>query len=346
MSGSQAVGPADGRSGAPLAKIGDWPTWHCPRHDTDLELVGSALGCPMSHSYPIVGGIARFVGDQAYAEAFGLQWLRYRKTQLDSHTGTTISRDRVSAALGPALWTGLPDAHVLEAGCGAGRFTEVLLDQGAWVTAVDLSEAVVANRENFGDRVRYRVAQASILDLPFRAGAFDLVLCLGVVQHTPDPEETIRALFRFVRPGGWLVFDHYTFSVSRLTKTAPLFRAVFKRLPPETGLRWTERLVRALYPVHRALRHMPLAQRFLSRLSPVQTYFRAYPDLTEELQYEWALLDTHDGLTDRHKHLRTPGRIASVLDSLEAVDVVVRRGGNGVEARARRPEPASPTERP
>jgi protein-L-isoaspartate O-methyltransferase len=71
----------------------------------------------------------RFVGSSNYASAFGLQWNRFQRTRLDSYTGTTISRDRLTGALGGSLDV-VRDKSVLEAGCGAGRFTEVLLFAG------------------------------------------------------------------------------------------------------------------------------------------------------------------------------------------------------------------------
>src|SRR5256885_13320436 len=85
-----------------------------------------ALVCSQGCRVPIVGGIPRFVGTENYATAFGLQWNAFRKTQLDSYTGTTISRDRLTRCLGGSLDI-VRGKSVLEAGCGAGRFTEVLL---------------------------------------------------------------------------------------------------------------------------------------------------------------------------------------------------------------------------
>jgi hypothetical protein len=75
----------------------------------------------------------------------------------------------------------------------------------------------------------------------------------------------------------------------------------------------------------------------LSRISPLITYYSTYPMLSDELQYEWAKLDTHDSLTDYYKHLRTRGQIQRTLQDLGATDICVERGGNGVEARCRRP---------
>src|SRR5919199_188951 len=58
------------------------------------------LICPQGCRVPVVNGIPRFVDSSNYASAFGLQWNRFRRTQLDSYTGTTISRDRLAGALG------------------------------------------------------------------------------------------------------------------------------------------------------------------------------------------------------------------------------------------------------
>ncbi|PJF37881.1 MAG: class I SAM-dependent methyltransferase, partial [Phototrophicales bacterium] len=115
-----------------------------------------------------------------YASSFGIQWNHYRLTQLDSHTGTTLSRDRLVRCLGGSLDV-VKGKRVLEAGCGAGRFTELLLEAGAELVSIDLSSAVEANYENFKDKPNYFVAQASILDLPFAQEQFDIVICLGVI---------------------------------------------------------------------------------------------------------------------------------------------------------------------
>lgn len=311
----------------------EWPEWRCPDDGARLHDDGGALQCSSGHRFPRVEGILRFVQSEDYTAAFGAQWNRYRTTQLDSYTGTTVSQDRTRRCLGEEVWNALEDKHVLEAGCGAGRFTEVLLARNANVTSIDMSTAVEANVQNFPEGPRHRVAQADITRLPFAPGEFDLVFCLGVVQHTPSPERTIEMLYRQVRPGGHLTFDHYTYSKALLSLTY-LFRLYFRRLPPERGLRKTERLVDFLLPLHkRAGRLSPL----LTRFSPVHSYYRMHPELSDELQREWALLDTHDALTDWYKRLRTRGQIRRALERLGAEVIRCEYEGNGVEARARRP---------
>jgi 2-polyprenyl-3-methyl-5-hydroxy-6-metoxy-1,4-benzoquinol methylase len=52
------------------------------------------------------------------------------------------------------------------------------------------------------------------------------VVCLGVIQHTPDPEKTIKCLFEKVKPGGVLVIDHYIWRIGYYSTLTPIFRAI------------------------------------------------------------------------------------------------------------------------
>lgn len=132
----------------------------------------------------------------------------------------------------------------MEAGCGAGRFTEILVTNDSLVTAIDLSIAVVANKENNGHNSNLRIARASITDLPFEEEKFDIVFCPGVVQHTPEPKKTIEALDEQVKPGGWMVFDQYRYNLSSILRVTWPIRFFLKRLSPEVGLKVTNILVR------------------------------------------------------------------------------------------------------
>ncbi len=98
----------------------------CPSHLEVLDDSSGVLICPGGCRYAVKEGIPRFVSSTLYADAFGTQWNRYRLTQVDSYTGIGISERRARRNLGDKLWGQLEGQHVLEAGCGAGRFTEVL----------------------------------------------------------------------------------------------------------------------------------------------------------------------------------------------------------------------------
>jgi SAM-dependent methyltransferase len=304
-----------------------------PNTGTTLRVAGDALIGSNGQHYPIVDGIPRFVDSDNYAAAFGLEWTLHSKTQLDSHTGTTISSERLERCLGRPL-SSLSGLRILEAGCGAGRFTELLVGAGAYVHSIDLSVAVDANRNNIGSKTNYRVAQADLRTPPFPKAAFDLVLCLGVLQHTPSPEESVRALWDMVKPGGTLVIDHYTWSLSLVTKLAPLYRLALTRMTPERAKVATDSLTRFFFPLHWRVRSVRPAQMLLSRPSPCLVYFKMFPELSYEQHYEFTRLDTYDHLTDRYKHLRTRAQIERVLRQLGGVDVTSAYAGNGVEARS------------
>lgn len=66
-------------------------------------------------SYPVKGGVARFVPDDVYASNFGVQWNTFSRTQLDRYNGTTLSRDRFRLVTGWDL-ADLAGKRVLDAG--------------------------------------------------------------------------------------------------------------------------------------------------------------------------------------------------------------------------------------
>jgi SAM-dependent methyltransferase len=222
----------------------------------------------------------------------------------------------------------------VECGCGAGRFTEVLLDRGAVVTSVDVTGAVDANQKTFPQGPAHRIAQADILGLPFEPRRFDVVFCLGVIQHTPSPELTIARLYEHVRPGGWLVFDHYAYRLGWYLSLKPLYRRALRRLPAEKGMRYTERLVDLFLPLHGRSR---LLQMLVGRISPVYSYYGRTRGLSDEVHRSLALLDTYDGLMDWYKWFRTQAQIRRILEQLRLERIWIASGGNGIEARGRRP---------
>jgi len=320
----------------------------CPEHHALLSLSeqGEHYRCPNGCEFPIHNGIPRFVPQSNYADSFGLQWNTFRRTQLDSYTRTTLSRDRLTRIAGGSLDV-FRGKTILEAGCGAGRFTEVMLDAGATVFAADISSAVEANRANCGGSERYFVCQADITRLPVQSEQFDIVVCVGVIQHTPDPEKTMNALCSYVKPGGHLFIDHYPPNYPVGTSRNILRRHLLGCSSVE-ALQFCANLINWLWPLHRlmwkvfresTLKHIPLMPKVRSvflRVSPIVDYHDAYLELGPDLLKTWALLDTHDTLTDVYKHLRSKEQITEFLTQIGMIDVHAALGGNGVEARARK----------
>jgi 2-polyprenyl-6-hydroxyphenyl methylase/3-demethylubiquinone-9 3-methyltransferase len=91
---------------------------------------------------------------------------------------------------------------LLDGGSGGGHFSQVASERGADVTSLDVGDNLLAQ---VAKRCDTRRVLGSVLDLPFEAETFDIVLSTEVIEHTPDPRLGIRELCRVVKPGGLLV---------------------------------------------------------------------------------------------------------------------------------------------
>jgi len=100
---------------------------------------------------------------------------------------------------------GLAGRKVLDVGCGGGLLAEGMARRGAQVTGIDLAPASlqVARLHSLdaGIVVDYRQVAAETLAVT-DAGGFDLVTCLEMLEHVPDPVAIVRALASLARPGG------------------------------------------------------------------------------------------------------------------------------------------------
>jgi len=303
------------RCGGSLARAKDAPEIECP-------------ACVIA--YPVVNGVIRFVDREHYAKSFGLQWNLHRRTQLDSYTGIPLSRGRLFHVSG---WTeDLRGQTILEAGSGAGRFTEVLVSTGANVLSFDLSIAVDANYANNGHHANLCLMQADLLSIPVRPRSMDKVLCLGVLQHTPDPAAAFRSLTKHVRPGGELVIDVYAARLRSLISWKYALRPLTRRMNRQQLHRLIAAVTPRLVPVSAALYRM--FGRTGARLLPIVQY--DHLGLPTALNRDWAVLDTFDMYAPAHDHPQTPRTVRQWYRDAGFVDVTVEYGPNGVIARGRR----------
>lgn len=313
---------------------------HCPQHGSPLDFSPerAAYTCGSGCIFKVQNQIPRFVATEDYASSFGLQWNAFRRTQLDSVTGVPISKERLTRIAGGSLEV-FKGRKVLEAGCGAGRFTEIMLEAGAKVFAIDLSVAVDANFKNFHGHPQYFVCQADLLNAPVAAGQFDIVVCIGVIQSTPDSEKTIARLCSYLKPGGMLYMDHYAHEYP-MPPTRIKIRNFLRNKNKAFSLYFIKFIVGILWPLHVLLNRLKnkkgmkkLRRRFLS-WSPVVDYHDAYKPLGNKRLRQWAILDTHDTLTDRYKNLISADEIQKILQACNMADIHLENAGNGVEARA------------
>lgn len=293
------------------------------------------LTCP-ELSWPVHNYIPRFIQCDGCTESFGFQWTRYRRTQLDRFNGTTISTDRFYRETG---WTSLElrGQRVLDVGCGAGRYSQVMLDAGAKVYAMDSSAAVDACWENLGNHPDLIVVQADLHALPFAPSYFDKVFCYGVLHHTPDPQRAFRSLLPALRPGGEIFISVYAkYRGIVWSKAKYWWRPVTKRLSPQRIARLVEWYVPWWLPVDTVLRGVPLIGRFLSAVVPCWNYTGMFP-LTSDQIREWAILDTFDALSARYDTPQKIGVVRSWLEGAGLNSIRIDTGGVGIIASGRKP---------
>lgn len=105
----------------------------------------------------------------------------------------------------------LKDKQVLDVGCGGGILADAMARAGATVTGIDLStkalriaqlHALDAQTEN----VQYREISAEAMAIE-QPGQFDVVTCMEMLEHVPDPASVVRACATLVKPGGWVFFS-------------------------------------------------------------------------------------------------------------------------------------------
>jgi len=260
----------------------------CPRCQSTLADVGDdtsttespALGCAgCAARFPIVEGVPRLAADR-YVASFGLQWNRF-----------DVAREAEDAAVFQVK-TGvdprsLDGATVLDAGCGGGRYARLLGRHGARVVGLDLSDAVVKAAALTNDLPNVLIAQADLLDPPVAEAAFDLVVSIGVLHHSPDPKRAFEQIAKRVKPGGRLAVWLYRRNTPPQEWINAALRSLTTRLPPRT----LERFSRGLG----TLGGVPVLNRTLNKI----INFSNHPD------WELRVCDNFDWYAPRYQSHHT-----------------------------------------
>ena len=199
------------------------------REEDPDEIIDGELKCGKDHLFPVINGVPRLLPPDLLAETLQI----FHSPEKRHNAVGQNSRDYKSRVLSKTLrsfsyqWNvfsemyahweenfksyfkplvQMSDFHgklVLDAGCGFGRHAYYAGKMGAEVVAVDLSEAVEAAYKNTAALSNVHVIQADIYNLPV-ANCFDLVYCVGVLQHVPDPPGAFGNLAKALKAGAGL----------------------------------------------------------------------------------------------------------------------------------------------
>jgi SAM-dependent methyltransferase len=277
----------------------------CPACKESLSWRGEKLICPIGpHEFPILRGIPRFVQSDNYVGSFSFEWNIHKTTQLDPFRTDDLSEDtlRKKTGLKPEDLRG---KLVLDAGIGAGRFSEVMARWGARVVGVDLSYAVEAAQENLGHLETVLVSQADIAHLPFKPETFDVIVSIGVLHHTPDTRKYFQALVPYVRHGGIVAIWVYPVEPDYVTRKQWI--PFTSRIPDRMFYEWCRWFV-------------PLAGRHPNNLL-IRGIRNVFPFSRQGLGLENDILDTFDGYSPRFHGIHTPEEVAGWFKDAGLVDV-------------------------
>ncbi|MFN8247415.1 MAG: class I SAM-dependent methyltransferase [Ferruginibacter sp.] len=265
--------------------------------------------------FPHRNGAYRIVPSDNYTESFGFQWNKFVGTQVDKESKLQMSKVRFFAE---TSWDKeeLSGKNVLEVGSGAGRFSQIILDfTKANLYSVDYSNAVEANYKNNGPNERLQLFQASIYDMPFAKAQFDKVLCIGVLQHTPDFEKSVASLVEMAKPGAEVVVDFYGVNGWWTKLHAKyIFRPFTKKMSHEKLHKVIDSNIDWLIKASRFFTKIGIGK-FTNRFLPICDIEGTLPkNLPYQQLRELCVLDTFDMFSPEHDH---PQRIKTVVKWFE-----------------------------
>jgi SAM-dependent methyltransferase len=265
-----------------------------------------------------VDGRWRFVPmGGAYAASFGWQWRRWSRALSQASSGDRVRLDTIMQRTGFGRYD-LAGKSLLECGSGCGNDTEVLqrLPLGE-ICSFDLTRAIDATTADTTDP-RLTLFQADLNAIPYPDASFDVVYCHRVLQHTPDPEASLRAIVRKVKPGG-IVFAHcYNSTPLQDRQYHHKYRWLTRRLPcwmvaalltitgPASRLLWQELGVKK--------RLGPKGWDFCFSWVPLHFTHTQYDHLGPRRRRQIEKLITFDRLTAWHENHMTGSHMRRVLE--------------------------------
>ena len=176
--------------------------------------------------------------------------------------------------ISPYTLNDFKDKDVLECGCGGGQHTSLIASVAKFVTAVDLNTISLAKEKNKNFK-NVTFIESDIANLNLNK-QFDIVLCIGVLQHTSNPGAVVDAMQAHLKAGGLLLIWCYSKEGNFLVRKVvePIRKAILTSIKRETLLK--------LSKIVTALMYIPIYTIYLLpiRVLPYFEYFQNFRRLS------------------------------------------------------------------
>ena len=257
-------------------------------------------------------GVNIYDNDDKYTENFSKQWRDFSLTQVDSFNKTKISEDYLNELMFNKT-ENLNNKKVLEIGCGSGRFTEHIIKKSKLCVAVDLSKSIFYNVAK--NNKNLILIKSDFLNLEV-IEKFDIVICRGVLQHTPIPNNSILKLFDFVKNDGLVYFDYYKKPKLGILHPKyffwrPILRSIFSYNEFKVFL---EKNISKIILFKNLLRKITFNSNFISdAIFPIWDFRERKYNISKELFENWTILDTLDGIFAKYDYPKSNIEIIDLL---------------------------------
>jgi uncharacterized protein YbaR (Trm112 family)/ubiquinone/menaquinone biosynthesis C-methylase UbiE len=289
-------------------------------HETNGFVIRGTLRTPSGREYPIIRGIPRFVGSENYAGSFGFEWNRWPRVQFEADNVGRPMEGHTTKMWEIITGHKTQDFNkqiIVEFGCGPGRFLDVVLRKNGIAVGMDMSVAVESARRNFGSNPDVLIVQGDILNPPFRPDSFDGGYAIGVLHHTPVPEQGLKTLAGTIKRGGWVACAVYPKQGFYAYASVRRHREFNNRIKPWLG--YAPALIYAYFSAYFLSRFFMLLRRV--KLAKLAKYFEEQwlpclyiPDM------RWRLLDTFDGITPEIASTHTRAEVTQWMEKAGCKD--------------------------
>ena len=264
--------------------------------------------------------------EDLYVSNFGKQWRDHTATQIDSLNNFFLSKDLLENLLFGKI-SSLNGKSIVELGSGAGRFTEYLVKEASECVSVDLSQAIFYNVSKGAENLTLIKSDFTALEPDKK---FDVVICRGVLQHTPDPRKSILKLFEFSKENGDIFFDIYTTpKIGMFSPKYLIWRPFFKKfIKYEKYEKFLKLHIKKLLKIKRVLQKILFNSKFLSdSFIPIYDY-KNILNIDDEKLEMMAILDTLDGMYAFYDTPMTKKEVTTLIDN--SGYKLVQHGKDGV----------------